>query len=1016
MRFITIKKRRSVASIGATLALGLLAACGSSSFTDSGQSGASAVAGTFIDAPVQGLRYASTAWTAVGPKPLRWKAITSSADGTKLAAAAERGKIYTSTDSGATWTEQGAPTASWNSITSSEDGTKLAAVGSNAQIYTSADSGVTWAAHENSRNWISIATSSDGTKLAAASTGGITSGEIHTSANSGATWTNVTNLETPWRSIALSSDGTKLAAAAAGYGNDERIYTSTNSGVTQIGRGSTRQWRSIASSADGTKLAAVVAGGYIYTSGDSGLTWTGHESQRDWKSISSSSDGTKLAAVASNGQIYTSSDSGVTWTAQESKRDWRAITSSADGTKLAAVEYQGQIYINSSSGYKLTTADGKYDCSTGQDVTFYLGNQALGAVKCGEAVHVYHMAGSGDSVEKGVRVARLLQSLNTSTDTSKIVLPDLTGVTVNVRLDTNDADFEADVAALMAQLKTNGKVLVNTTPVTRADAVAHVETELGKLSDTQKTNLCTTNACNSVLLEKLVKPTAVKVSVTGLKTGQSIELKMTVNGSSSSLQLTGTTDTTLSAGFTTIPTSGQSYAVSGTASSSEFSCTYTNASGTYDPLNSPTVAITCSQNTRVNTTLSGTVTGLTAGQSVTLKNGVDSTATMQISSNGSFQWSPAITAGSSYNLVVSAQSPKNLVCTLSDGSGTAPTNVYSPNASAVSNIAVDCKLSGYSVSGTVTGLTSSDTVGLILYRGASNENGTPVSVKGASGGAAYTFTNATVNSGSPFRVAIDGNAPTGYTCAPVKYTTVSAMTGDVTDADVACTATSSGGGSVSPSPTVSAVSAVGTITAGSPAMFNITGTNLPTTAILVLGSGECTSSNATSTGLAATCTAPSTAGSLQAQVKSNTAANSGTAIGTSYTITVATSGGGAPPGPTPPEVPQNNNNLGGGGGGSCGTINNAGGKVGGSVSGLTSTISTVELRMHDDTNNLDIETLVVSYAPGCTSQYFTFQSALTGTSWTARSTTLKCTILNATAKTTPVSPAYVNDVSVTCSP
>jgi photosystem II stability/assembly factor-like uncharacterized protein len=60
-----------------------------------------------------------------------WRSITSSSDGTKLAAVVLFGYIYTSTDSGATWTERQPITGStraWQSITSSSDGTKLAAV------------------------------------------------------------------------------------------------------------------------------------------------------------------------------------------------------------------------------------------------------------------------------------------------------------------------------------------------------------------------------------------------------------------------------------------------------------------------------------------------------------------------------------------------------------------------------------------------------------------------------------------------------------------------------------------------------------------------------------------------------------------------------------------------------------------------------------------------------------------------------------------------------------------------
>ncbi|MCK5268826.1 MAG: InlB B-repeat-containing protein, partial [Spirochaetes bacterium] len=59
----------------------------------------------------------------------------------------------------------------WYSITSSADGTKLAALGFE-QIYTSTDSGATWTARDSSRQWNSITSSADGTKLAATVVGG----------------------------------------------------------------------------------------------------------------------------------------------------------------------------------------------------------------------------------------------------------------------------------------------------------------------------------------------------------------------------------------------------------------------------------------------------------------------------------------------------------------------------------------------------------------------------------------------------------------------------------------------------------------------------------------------------------------------------------------------------------------------------------------------------------------------------------------------------------------------------
>ena len=113
-----------------------------------------------------------------------------------------------------TWTITASP-RNWRGITSSSDGTKLAAVvfgdGNTKHIYTSVNSGETWTERASQQQWQSITSSSDGTKLAAT----VWKGNIYTSVNSGLTWTPgpfVGNDGKDWRGITSSSDGTKLAA------------------------------------------------------------------------------------------------------------------------------------------------------------------------------------------------------------------------------------------------------------------------------------------------------------------------------------------------------------------------------------------------------------------------------------------------------------------------------------------------------------------------------------------------------------------------------------------------------------------------------------------------------------------------------------------------------------------------------------------------------------------------------------------------------------------------------------
>jgi hypothetical protein len=100
-----------------------------------------------------------------------WQSLSSSSDGTKLAAVVSNGNIWTSADSGDSWTSR-ASAGDWTGIASSSDGTKLAAVVYNGNIWTSTDSGDSWTPGASPKNWQSIASSSDGTKLAAVVRGG----------------------------------------------------------------------------------------------------------------------------------------------------------------------------------------------------------------------------------------------------------------------------------------------------------------------------------------------------------------------------------------------------------------------------------------------------------------------------------------------------------------------------------------------------------------------------------------------------------------------------------------------------------------------------------------------------------------------------------------------------------------------------------------------------------------------------------------------------------------------------
>ena len=282
-----------------------------------------------------------------------WTSVSSSADGTKLAAVSHQtiygaGGVYVSTNSGGVWTLTSAPqTNGWVSVASSADGTKLVAL-SFEGIYVSGDSGASWIMTTNPFvYWHTVACSADGTKcIAAGGSRGTTGLYNYISTNSGMTWQPTYDPSAEWLAAASSADGTILAAAGG------PMYVSTNSGATWTQPNALNaNWYSIASSADGTKLVVVGVPG-VYISDDTGTTWTKTEDSTDiiFGSVASSADGTKLVITPDNfhrvnGPIYTSTNSGVTWTSNNTPIIyWGPVASSADGCKLVAAVVGGGIY------------------------------------------------------------------------------------------------------------------------------------------------------------------------------------------------------------------------------------------------------------------------------------------------------------------------------------------------------------------------------------------------------------------------------------------------------------------------------------------------------------------------------------------------------------------------------------------------------------------------------------------------------------------------------------------------
>jgi photosystem II stability/assembly factor-like uncharacterized protein len=153
----------------------------------------------------------SPPYGSVGP-------LAASSDGTKMVAAG-RGGIYTSTNSGQSWVQNFlGGDSTWNSVTCSADGSKMAAAADpgDGGIFVSTNGGTTWTETDNrsSQAW-QIAASVDGTRMMACPyINDSYTPRLYVSSDSGFTWTTAMNGQ--FGPLACSQDGTRLVAFTNG--------------------------------------------------------------------------------------------------------------------------------------------------------------------------------------------------------------------------------------------------------------------------------------------------------------------------------------------------------------------------------------------------------------------------------------------------------------------------------------------------------------------------------------------------------------------------------------------------------------------------------------------------------------------------------------------------------------------------------------------------------------------------------------------------------------------------------
>jgi hypothetical protein len=258
-------------------------------------------------------------------------------------------------------------------------------------------------------------------------------------------------------------------------------------------------------------------------------------------------------------------------------------------------------------------------------------------------------------------------------------------------------------------------------------------------------------------------PLTIGGTISGLPTGQSVTLLL---NSGSALTLSQTGQNIPFTFFQTITTNG-SYTVTVGTQLTNGICTVSNGFGAGVIANITNISVSCITNTPTVTpiTIGGTLSGLNSGQQLTLLNNGGNP--LQMTSNGSFSFSTQITSGANYSVTVATQ-PTGQVCTVNNGSGSNATNN-------INNISVSCSTNTYSISGSVSGLTSGQQLTLLL-------NGSNPLIQ--SNAESFVFQN-NISAGGSYSITV-GTQPLGQTCT-VSNGVGSNVQSNISNIAVSCT-------------------------------------------------------------------------------------------------------------------------------------------------------------------------------------------------------------------------------------
>ncbi|MCB2018069.1 MAG: hypothetical protein KDF54_11270 [Hydrogenophaga sp.] len=244
---------------------------------------------------------------------------------------------------------------------------------------------------------------------------------------------------------------------------------------------------------------------------------------------------------------------------------------------------------------------------------------------------------------------------------------------------------------------------------------------------------------------------AVGGSISGLASGASVVLQLNGGGD---LTLSANGAFTFGAGVDKDAT----YTVTVKTQPVGQVCTVSNGSGTATAAVA-SVSVSC---VAASYGVGGSISGLNPGQSLVLRN--NGTGDLTLTANGVFAFGAPVVYGDTYSVTVAAQ-PTGQTCTVSNGSGTV--------AGGVGNVVVICATNTYPVGGSISGLTTGQSVELQI-------NGGGALTRSASG--AFVFATP-LTFGSTYLVSIRSQ-PVGQLCSV--FNGSGTVSGPVSNVSVVC--------------------------------------------------------------------------------------------------------------------------------------------------------------------------------------------------------------------------------------